>query len=231
MTQFLDCQVREEEPDKQGAPKNVVVFAASRDGAIRSLLGAKPRARYETGYQYAQLRLMHGHKAFFAGVANPNLPGAIHVVPYPFSEERKVIEIQMHEAPVTKLVLNYEHTLLFSGAEDGSLAIMAISDRPKGTLKDVSHIQEVLIPGKLQRQLREDITHAEEELTQNKRDSEYRIRGLRHEKESEINRLTKDLTDEELKLNQELNDKQREKDDTLRRQVAKRKEEEENHGR
>lgn len=46
----------------------------------------------------------------------------------------------MHEKPVTKLVLNYEHTLLFSGSEDGSLSIMAISDRPKGTLKDVTHI-------------------------------------------------------------------------------------------
>ena len=93
---------------------------------------------------------MHGHKAFFTGVANPNLPGTIHVLTY-FLQTKDIFkrflskqiilcENLIHEAPVTKLVLNYEHTLLFSGTEDGSLAIMAISDRPKGTLKDVSHI-------------------------------------------------------------------------------------------
>jgi len=50
---------------------------------------------------------------------------------------------------VSKLALNYEHSLLFSGAEDGSLAILAIADRPKGSLKDVTHISEVLIQGKI----------------------------------------------------------------------------------
>ena len=36
---------------------------------------------------------MHGHKAVFAGLANRELPGAIHVVTYPFSEERKITEM------------------------------------------------------------------------------------------------------------------------------------------
>ena len=39
------------------------------------------------------MRLMHGHKAFFAGVANPNLPGSIHVISYPFEENRKIQEV------------------------------------------------------------------------------------------------------------------------------------------
>lgn len=223
--------MREEEPDKNGEPKKIVVFAASRDGAIRELLDGRSRSKYETGFQYSQLRLMHGHKAFFAGVANPNLPGAIHVVNYPFSEDRRISEIQIHESPVTKLVLNYEHTLLFSGAEDGSLAIMSISDRPKGTLKDVSHIQEVLIQGKIQRQLLEEIKLTEEELIERKRDSEDRIRSLRSAKERDIARLTNELQFEEQKLNAELNDKQREKEDTMRFQAEKRKEMEELHTR
>jgi len=33
---------------------------------------------------------MHGHKAFFAGVSTPNTAGSVHVVSYPFEEERKV---------------------------------------------------------------------------------------------------------------------------------------------
>lgn len=48
------------------------------------------RTCYSTGYVYSQIRFMHGGKAFFAGVANPDQPGAIHVVSYPFEEDRKV---------------------------------------------------------------------------------------------------------------------------------------------
>ena len=103
----------------------------------------------------------------------------------------------MHEAPISKMALNYEHTLLFSGAEDGSLAILAISDRPKGSLKDVTHIQEVLIQGKLQRQRLEEITLTEQELQERKKDSEDRIRALRIRKEREIDQLTNELTYQE----------------------------------
>ena len=137
----------------------------------------------------------------------------------------------MHDVPVSKLTLNYEHTLLFSGAEDGSLSILAISDRPKGSLKDVKQYQEVLIQGKFLRQLHEDIKHNEEELIERKRDLQLRIDGLRSSKERDIDRLTKELYYEEQKLNSELNDKQRQKDETLREQVERRKEIEEHHDR
>lgn len=69
------------------------MLASSRDGTIRELLNGKSESRYETGYQYSQIRLMNGHKALFAGVASPNLPGAIHVVTYPFTEDRKIVEM------------------------------------------------------------------------------------------------------------------------------------------
>lgn len=130
---------------KEVALNKLVVYSASRDGSIRELIHGKSRSKYETGFQYSQLRLMVGGKAFFAGIANPNLPGAIHVVNYPFADNQRMQEIQVHEAPVTKMVLNYEHTMLFSGSEDGSLAVMIIADRPKGTHKDVSFIKEVLV--------------------------------------------------------------------------------------
>jgi len=90
--------------------------------------------------------------------------GAIHVIPFPFQEGQRLQEIQAHETPVTKMLLNYEHSLLFSGGQDGSLAVMAIADRPKGSHLDVSHIKEVLIPGKFYRQLEEEIKLTEEEL-------------------------------------------------------------------
>ena len=95
--------------------------------------------------------MLVGGKAFFAGVANSTEPGAIHVVQYPFTDASRVQELQVHEAPVSRMVLNFEHTLLFSGSEDGSLAIMQIADRPKGFLLDMEHTKEVLVPGKLYR--------------------------------------------------------------------------------
>jgi len=82
--------VKEEDPDKQNSAPKVVVFCTSRDGAIREIVNGKSRSKYETGHQYSQLRLMHGHKAFFAGVSTANSAGSIHVVSYPFEEERKI---------------------------------------------------------------------------------------------------------------------------------------------
>lgn len=74
-------------------------------------------------------------------------------------------ELQVHEAPVSKMILNYEHSLLFSGSEDGSLAIMAITDRPKGSsMLDVVYTKEVLVPGKVYRELEEEIKLTKEEL-------------------------------------------------------------------
>ena len=52
-TQFYDCQIREEDPDKPNQPNKVVVLASSRDGCIRELLDGNSRERYETGYQYS----------------------------------------------------------------------------------------------------------------------------------------------------------------------------------
>lgn len=83
---------------------------------------------------------------------------------------------------MTKMILNFEHSLLFSGAQDGSLAIMAIADRPKGSHMDVSFIKEVLIPGKWYRQLEEEIKLTEEELILRKRDSSNRVATLRAQK-------------------------------------------------
>jgi len=64
----------------EAALNKLVVYAASKDGSIRELIHGKSRSKYETGYQYSQLCMLSGGKAFFAGVANNAEPGAIHVV-------------------------------------------------------------------------------------------------------------------------------------------------------
>lgn len=91
------------------------------------------------------------------------------------------------------MTLNYEHSLLFSGSEGGSLAFIAITDRPKGSIKDISHVKEVLIHGKLQRTIREDISSYKQELNELRMNSKTRITDLISSKERDIDRLTKEL--------------------------------------
>ena len=52
------------------ALNKLVIYAASKDGTIRELIHGKSRSKYETGYQYAQLKMLAGGSAFFGGVGN-----------------------------------------------------------------------------------------------------------------------------------------------------------------
>lgn len=164
----------------------LVVYAASKDGAIRELIHGKSRSKYETGYHYSHLCMIAGGSAFFGGVGNHQEPGAIHVITHPFDENSRVQELQVHESPISRMALNYEHNLLFSGADDGSLAIMAIHDKPKGSLLDMIYIKEVLVPGKFYRKLEEEIKETNEELIERRKDSSNRVKAIRNEKEREI---------------------------------------------
>ena len=149
--------MKEEDPDKGSNVPKIVVIAACRDegGCIREILDGRSRQKFETGSRYSQLKLMHGSKAFFAGIQSEGSAGSVQVIPYPFDrfeeEDHKLEDIQLHDVPITRIALDYGHSLLFTGAEDGSLSIMAITDRPKGSLRDVSSIHEVLIQGKIYR--------------------------------------------------------------------------------
>ena len=66
------------------ALNKLVVYAASKDCAIRELIHGQSRAKFETiGFMYSQLCMLAGGKAFFAGVSNPGGDtGAVHVLNY-----------------------------------------------------------------------------------------------------------------------------------------------------
>ena len=60
----------------------------------------------------------------------------------------KVHEMQVHADRVSKMVLNYENTHLFTGSDDGSICFIAISDkdpRRKEPLPTVQPSAEVLV--------------------------------------------------------------------------------------
>ena len=71
--------------------------------------------------------MTHGRKFLIAGVANPDMPGSIHI--YTYNMFDKVYEMQVHAERVSKMCLNYEHNILFTGSDDGSISFMTISDK------------------------------------------------------------------------------------------------------
>ena len=115
-----------------------MAFAASgKDGTIREIASGKLRLTVETQQTYSQILLTNGRKFLIAGLANQDKPGAIHIYRYDRSENakrnnlemEKVFEMQVHSGKVSKMCLNYENNLLFSGSEDGSISFMALSDK------------------------------------------------------------------------------------------------------
>lgn len=60
------------------------------DKSIKEIENGKEKLRYEAGVNISQLALMHGARAFFAGIAEDDRPGSIQVLRYPWE---KVYEV------------------------------------------------------------------------------------------------------------------------------------------
>jgi len=87
-----------------------LVYVAGTDKSIReieqaSVTGSKTKdtsnlgtngkelVRYDESIMYSQLIASQGRRTMFAGIAEDNKPGAIHLIKHPFE---KICEIQAH---------------------------------------------------------------------------------------------------------------------------------------
>jgi len=75
----------------------------------------------------SQLFMFTGRKCLVAAVREPRKAGSVMMIPYPFSNE-KPAELQVHSGAITKAVINFEHTFMFTVSVDGSFAYLAIKD-------------------------------------------------------------------------------------------------------
>lgn len=66
--------------------------------------------------------MLSGKKAFFAGVNSADKPGSIQVISYP--SWQKTSELQVHSSGVSRMCMNFEQSLLFTGSYDGSFSIL-----------------------------------------------------------------------------------------------------------
>lgn len=138
------------------------------------------RKKYDHGQIYSQMLMLQSKKALITGVANPQTPGSIHVIIYP--DYQKCFEIQIHSEPVTKMILNYENNLLFTGSEDGSISFMALIDldrRPKMPRTPVNHTSEVIVQGRLRNRLLHEIKVKTAELEEKKNESMTKLKLMK----------------------------------------------------
>lgn len=104
----------------------------------------KLEKRYEMNVTLSQLLMFTGRKCLIAGVNQPRKPGSLMIIPYPFSNE-KPAELQVHSMEITKMVINFEHTFMFTASEDGSFAYLSIKDEDHKRKRDhfpVVHLTE-----------------------------------------------------------------------------------------
>lgn len=117
------------------------MFAVGTDKTIKEIHGNKEVfPRYDANVNLSQIVLMHGGRAFFAGIAEDDKPGSIQVLKYPF-EPHKCFEVQAHSLPIERLRLSFDNQVLFSSGQDGLFCIFDVKDKdPKGK-KDKDNIQ------------------------------------------------------------------------------------------
>lgn len=170
-------------------------FAVGTDKSIKEIENGREKMRYEAGVNVSQLVLMHGARAFFAGVAEDDKPGSIQVLRHPWD---KVFEVQAHSLPVERLRISFDNQVLFSSGHDGVLCIFDVKDKdPKGK-KDKENIQihlseEILIPKAERDKYIADIDHLRASIQKMKDENEARMKHNLYTKEEEIKRIEAEI--------------------------------------
>jgi WD40 repeat protein len=170
-------------------------YAVGTDKSIKEITDGKERMRYEAGVNISQLVVMHGARAFFAGIAEDDKPGSIQVLRYPWE---KVFEVQAHSLPVERLRISFDNQVLFSSGHDGVLCIFDIKDKdPKGK-KDKENVQihlseEILIPKAERDKYMADIDHLRASIQKLKDENEARMKHTLFTRQQEIERIEAEI--------------------------------------
>ena len=177
------------------------VYAVGNDKSIKEIeKDTEKFPRYEAGVDISQICLMHGARAFFAGVAEGSKPGSIQVLRYPWE---KIFEVQAHSLPVERLRISFDNTVLFSSGKDGLLCIFDIKDKdPKGK-KEKDSIQlmvseEILIQKAERDKFQADIEHLKASIEQLRINNEIKVEHELSKKNTRITSLQGEIENKEI---------------------------------
>merc|ERR1719389_272744 len=116
-----------------------IMYVVGSDRMIKEVQGGNQAGEItnfiETEKTLGQLALAHSARALFAGVAEPEEPGAIRAYTFP-PQRDGVIETQTHAGPVTRMCVTLDDGMLFTAGEDGTLYIYEVRRKDKATRRD-----------------------------------------------------------------------------------------------
>ena len=92
----------------EGEKSQISVFATGQDKSIREIREGTVVRTFFQSVILNQIEMFFNGRAFFTGVNDPNKPGSVQVVMYPFTSNKQ-FEIQAHSQYVTRIRINYEN--------------------------------------------------------------------------------------------------------------------------
>jgi len=125
--------------DTSASTTHNVLYLVGSDRMIKEVQGGAQGGELthyiESEKTLGQLALAHGAKALFAGVAEPEEPGAIRAYGFP-PQAHEYTEYQTHAGPVTRMCVTHDDGTIFTTGEDGTLYIYEVRRKDKGTRRD-----------------------------------------------------------------------------------------------
>ncbi len=134
-------QVRDEDGVANGRAKySIVCIEYNVDGT--------PTLKFEIdcGVKMGCIALSNSGKYLFAATHHPNTPSSIRAYKLPIVNN-EYSEIIIHAAPITRMILCGDDSMMFTTSEDGSLALLNVKQEGRALKreKDVQFSEEILV--------------------------------------------------------------------------------------
>lgn len=149
------------------------IYAVGNDRFLKEIFDNSCPKRLETGMVAGQIALNHSGKLLFAGMSEPEKPGAVRCYKFgPLTGD--YTEYQAHSLPIERIRVSQDDCYLFTSGQDGVLIIWEIKDKDVRTLRKekealgLPYAEEIMITkGEI-----EELQQAIENLLASNRDME-----------------------------------------------------------
>ena len=126
------------------------IYTVSSNKQLKEIVDSETRRSLDTGLLISQLCLSPSGKILFAGIGEPERPGAVRC--YKFSPlTGDYSEYQAHSLPIERMRVSADDCYLFSVGEDGCVVIYEIKDKEIRSMKrereitTLQYAEEILI--------------------------------------------------------------------------------------
>ena len=198
--------------------------------------------RFESNVQFAQVICLKDSRGLIVGTSDTDRPSSI--ILFRLDTLERVFEVQAHSQPITRMIVNYENSCLFTGSQDGSLGMWEINQKQKNKegMQQLVFSKEILCERAELQALLSSIDNYNEMNEQLKKDQKIKSETKMAEIDAQIkkenenkerekanqerirNELQQEIDNMERKYNQDLERKRKEHEDYLQNEKIKHEE-------